>query len=274
MSGFYPHREHTEPWFRLGRLEVSSVMFVVLLVAASWLAWVIVGPIWTQTLAFIPADVASGQAWRIFTWPLADGLSLWGALTLFFFWYFGTELEGQIGRRRMASLLVGIWGSLTVAYTTIAVIFSATSIALIGISLVEFLLLLIWIAEYPLRPLFFRIPAWIFGVVIVGVQILSMIAYRQLVSLLTLVLALVLVAVAARRSGLLAAYSWIPGRPAAQRPRVARVPRAQQRAAHRSSTDQEHMDALLDQIHEHGLHSLTTAQRNELKKLSDRRRQG
>jgi len=34
------------------------------------------------------------------------------------------------------------------------------------------------------------------------------------------------------------------------------------------------MDQLLDQISEHGLHSLSEAQRKELKKLSDRRRQG
>lgn len=272
MSGLFPHREHTDPWFRIGRLEITTVMFVVLAVVVSWLSWAFVQE-WTQLLAYTPSLLAGGEIWRIFTWPFSGGLSFFGALNLFFFWYFGTELENQIGRRRMAGLLLGIWGSLTVAFTLVAVVFSSNNY-LIGIGLIEFLLLLLWIAEYPRRPLFFGIQAWVFGVVIVAIDVLLMIADGDYVGLLSMVLALVFVAVAARRSGLLSEYAWIPGRPGAPRPKVAKAPRAQAKASERRASDQERMDQLLDQISEHGLHSLSEAQRKELKKLSDRRRQG
>lgn len=274
MSGLFPHREHTDPWFRIGRLEVNTTMFVVLAVVVSWLGWVVVGPNWTAELAYSPHDLAFGQVWRIFTWPFAGGLSLFGVLNLFFFWYFGTELEGQIGRLQMAGLLVGIWGSLTLSYTIGALIFSSPAY-LSGIGLVEFLLLLIWIAEYPRRPLFFGIPAWVFGTVIVAVDILTRVAYRDFISLFALLLSLVFVAVSARRSGLLREYAWIPGQPRSpRRPKTKRPPRSEVKAAERRASDQERMDALLDQINEKGLHSLTPAQRKELKALSDRRRQG
>jgi hypothetical protein len=272
MSGLFPQREHTDPWFRIGRLEVSSVMFVVLAVVTSWLGWVVLRD-WTSLLAYSPQAMAGGQVWRLISWPFAGGLSLWSVLTLFFFWYFGTELESQIGRRSMLGLLLGIWGSLTITYTLTAFLFSSTT-ALAGIDLIEFMLLLLWIAEYPGRPLFFGIKAWVFGAVILGVQALTMVAYRDIAGLLALILSLALVAIAARRSGLLAHFAWIPGRPGKRRPKPVKVPRAQVKATARRASDQERMDTLLDQISEHGLHSLSEAQRKELKKLSDRRRQG
>ena len=135
-------------------------------------------------------------------------------------------------------------------------------------------MLLLWIAEYPNRPFFFGIKAWVIGAVLVGVEVLTMLAYRQYVGLIALTLSAALVAIAARRSGLLAEYAWIPGRPNARRPKKAKVPRVQAKADQRRTSDRQRMDDLLDQINEQGLHSLSDAQRKELKKLSDRRRQG
>lgn len=272
MSGLFPHREHSDPWFRIGRLEVTTVMFVVLVVVSSWLVWVIT-PAMTVALAYSPGLLAGAEVWRLFTWPLAEGLSggFWTLISLFFFWYFGTELEGQIGRHRMAWLLVGIWASLTAAYTLASIIF-ATTTYLFGISLIQFLILLLWIAEYPTRRFLFNIPAWVFGVAIVAIQVLVMLGYRDYAGLLSLLLGLTFVAIAARRSGLLGDYAWIPGRPKPRRPKAPRVPRSQARQSDRTATDRERLDTLLDQISDHGLHSLTEAQRRELKKLSARLR--
>jgi len=111
MSGLFASRGSSgEPWFRLGRLEVGTTMFVVLAIAASWIAWV-AAPGLPGALAFSMSAVADGQLWRLVTWPFANGLTLWTVLNLFFFWYFGTELEQMIGRNRMAWLLVGVWGT-------------------------------------------------------------------------------------------------------------------------------------------------------------------
>jgi signal transduction histidine kinase len=277
MSGLFPHREHTDPWFRIGRLEVNTTMFVVLAVVVAILPWVITGPNWTATTYYNPGLLTRAEVWRLFTWPFAEGLSntLWSVINLFMLWYFGTSLESQIGRKPMAGLFVAIWAILTASYSVAAILFIGSSTVLYGIGMVQFLLLLVWIAEYPHARFLFNIPAWVFGAVILGVQLLVMIAYGQYASLVALLLSLAFVAIAARRAGLLREYSWIPGQPRSpRRPKTKRRPRSEVKAAERRASDQERMDALLDQINEKGLHSLSPAQRKELKTLSDRRRQG
>ena len=277
-SLFSHHAEPAQPWFRIGRLEVTTTMWVVLAVVASWVAWML-APSLPGALDYSTYAVLSGDIWRLITWPFANTLSsIWSVLTLFFFWYFGTDLERQIGRGRMVWLLVGIWGSLTIAATLVGFVLGGQALA--GISLIQFTILLLWIAEYPNRPFFFGIPAWIVGAVLLGVQVVGMIAGRDGAGLLSLLLSLVLVAIAARSLGLLSDYPWIPGRAA---PRTASVrsarttrgrtqTRTPSRDERRQQTDRERLDTLLDQINESGIHSLSDAQRKEMKRLSERLR--
>ena len=280
MSGLFASRGSSgEPWFRLGRLEVGTVMAVVLTVAASWIAWVAV-PSLPGALAFSAGAVGEGQLWRVVTWPLANGVSLWAVLNLFFFWYFGTELEQMVGRTRMAGLLVGVWGSLTLASALVGAV--AGGAALAGIGLVQFAVLLLWIAEYPNRRFFFGIPAWVIGLVLVGVQAAGMLASRDAGGLLSLLLGFVLIAMVARRQGLLGEYAWIPGgrragAPAgggSARPAAPRAPRAAARAERRQASSRERLDELLDRINDRGIDSLSAAERRELMRLRDQLRGG
>ena len=274
MSGFFGARDsHSEPWFRIGRLEVTTVVLVVLVAVGFGLAWV-ASPSLPMALRYTVGEVASGELWRLFTWPFAISLDLWTVITLALFWYFGTELERMIGNIRMGWLLLGIWLSLTAAYTVVALILGGGR-GLAGLGTIEFLLLILWIAEYPRRPFFFNIPAWVVGAILVGVQVLGLIAARDLSGLLSLLLSFLLVAIVARSVGLLGEYSWIPGRVVRGRPvaaRAPRVPRASARQASRHASDRERLDALLDQINASGLNSLTESQRRELMKLRDRLR--
>lgn len=284
MSSFFAARNSaSDPWFRVGRLEVGTVMLVVIAVVASWLAYVVFPPLPSLT-AYDPGLVAQGQVWRLVTWPLANGLSLWGILALFFFWYFGTDLEQTVGRSRMAWLLVGIWGSLTLAATIVGLLIGG-GFMLAGINIVEFAVLLVWIAEYPGRRFLFNIPAWVFGLVLVALQVLEALAMRDFGGLISLLLALILIAIAARRAGLLAAYTWIPGARSRQVPQAtdARTGRPSpstpvkgrtMRQAARTISDRERLDQLLDQINDQGIGSLTDAQRKELLRLRERLRRG
>ncbi len=274
MSGFFgPRDDHSEPWFRIGRLEVTTVVLVVLVAVGFGLAWVAM-PSLPATLLYTPEAVAAGEVWRLVTWPFANILDLWTVITLALFWYFGTEIERLIGHARMVWLLLGMWASLTAAYTVVALILGGGG-GLAGLGTIEFLLLLLWIAEYPSRPFFFSIPAWVVGAVLVGVQILGLLAARDISGLLSLVFSFVLVAIVARSVGLLAEYAWIPGRVVRGRPVTARAPRMSRsstRQASRHASDRERLDALLDQINAGGLNSLTESQRRELMKLRDRLR--
>lgn len=276
MSGFFAARNGVgDPWFRIGRLEVGTVMAVVLSVVASWLGYVIF-PLLPSLLAYHPGLVVEGQAWRLVTWPMANGLDLWAIVSLFFFWYFGTDLERVVGRKSMAWLLVGIWASLTAAATVVSVLLG-DGYALGGFNSIQFAVLLIWIAEFPDRRFLFNIPAWVFGLVLVGLQVLQALASRDLGGLLSLALGLVLIAIAARRAGLFGGYHWIPGAPRARQPkapRQARTARAAAKQSTRATSDRERLDELLDQINDQGIGSLTDAQRKELLRLRERLRRG
>ncbi|WP_420175068.1 hypothetical protein [Luteococcus sp. OSA5] len=270
MSGYFSMgndlRDH---WFKIGRTEVGSTLFVVGAVIISWL--VAAGaPAWPAMAAFSPDAILGGQFWRLFTWPLANGISLWSALYLFFFWIFGTELESGLGKKRMATLLVGVWAALTIASLLVGLALGSGTL-LAGFGMIQFIILLLWIAEYPNRPFFFNIPAWVIGAVLVAVQLLSMIGARDLVGLLGMLLAFALVAVLARRLGLLRDQKWIPGARASRPTRPSKVQKAQAKQREQRAKDDARLNALLDQISERGMDSLTPAQRRELMKLRNRR---
>lgn len=273
MSSFFPARGNADPWFRLGRLEVGTTVAVAATVVVSWIAWVVSGGGLGATLGYHPAILGSGQVWRIFTWPWANALGFWPLLNLFFFWYFGSELEAQIGRVKMAWLLVGVWASLTAVVSLVGLAFDG---GLFGFGMIQFMVLLVWIAEYPTRRFFFSIPAWVFGVVLVALQLLVALGERDFAPLISLPLSLVLVALVSRRVGLLTGFGWIPGARTAQRPpaptRRPAATRRPDRDQRRRGNDRERLDELLDRINETGLHGLTPAEKRELKRLSERLR--
>ncbi len=270
------YQQQSEPWFKIGRLEVTTTVGVALLGAIGMLAWVF-APSLQQWLIYAPQQMLGGEVWRLFTWPIADSISLWSILNLALLWLFGRDLEAQIGRSQMALLFLGIWGSLTLTTTLVAIVVPGSAIA--GLQMVEFCLLLLWIAEWPTRRFFFNIPAWVFGLVVLALQVLPMLAFRAWGNLLGLLLSLVLVAIAARSVGLLSQYSWIPGgrrkkttSRTQHRPRTHQPSRTQQRHADRRASDDERIDQLLDKINASGIHSLTKQERAELEKLRQRRR--
>src|SRR5699024_9049897 len=129
---------------------------------------------------------------------------------------------------------------------------------------------LVWIADNPTRRFIFNIPAWALGAFLLGLQLLSMLAARAWAPMLSLLLALFLVAVAARRHGLLSSLNFIPGggtprRTTRRRPTSAKP--TSSRKQKRQVSDEERMDQLLDKIGAQGLHSLTKSERAELEKL-------
>lgn len=247
-------------------------MFVVLWVAVSWVAGVLVQattgqPLLVNLLAYSPWLAAQGELWRIASWPLANSLSMWAVLNLFFFYTFGSEVEQQLGRQRMAKLLAGMWLALTLTSTAVGLLMHANA-WLVGIGQVQFLLFLLWIADNPRRPFFFNIPAWVVGAVIVAVQVLQMLGARDASGVVELLVGAALVAVLGRRFGMLDDYPWIPGRTS---PRPARQQRAARRQHEQKAADAARLDQLLDKIGQGGMDSLSPAERRELMRLRNRR---
>ncbi len=293
-------RNASDPWFRIGTLDVGTTILVILLCVASMLLWAVDAATWLN-LALLPEEVRSGQVWRVLTWPLANQPGIWEVFTLAIFWYFGREIEGMLGRARFGVLLL----LLTVVPGVFAVLLNITLFELAPVELGVFL---IFIAEYPYARFFFGIPAWAIAAVIVGIQVLQYLAVRDEERILLLAISIATAALAARSFGLAASLSWIPkiplpgsgggggrrrratrrraadgdggsvvsgpwsrpsGPPAAPR-RSASLPQPPGPAA--AHGDQAELDALLDKISDLGMDGLSNEEKRRLNDLSKRMR--
>lgn len=281
-------RGPSDPWFHIGTLEVTTTMAAVLLTVASLVTWAVFPPSggW---LALNPAAVMDGEVWRVVTWPIAypGGPGFWDVVSIFFLWYFGTDIENNLlGRVRMARMLVAMTLVLGLLWLGLAEALGF-SIPLYTVNSLQLMVLLAWIAEWPTRRFLFNVPAWLFGVVIVGIYVLSYLGGRQGWLLLHFLLGILLCALVARHYGMLAEQRWLPALHLPQRHRTPKAPRSfkhgrptvvsgpWENPALREppvSRDEARMNALLDKIHAQGQDSLTDKERAELLELRDRLR--
>lgn len=275
MSSPFEPQARGDYWFRIGRLHVTSTLLVVLAGVVGMLVCTFSSAL-ASAFVFLPANVFRGELWRIVTWPLADVASIWSLLTFLMLWYFGSMLERDLGRNQTMRLYVTIWAVLTIVTGLFGVFLNA---GLAGLGQIQFLILLLWIAEFPRARFLFNIPAWAFGAFLLVLQVLPILATGAWGSLLSLAASLLFVAIGARWVGLLSAYDWIPGRPRPARPSsrgaapfLAAAPPKPSRQERRRVNDEERLDQLLAKISAEGLHSLTKRERKELEELRLRRR--
>ena len=287
-------RNAGDPWFRIGTLDVTTTVLVVLVCVASMFVWAL-DPEIVRNLILDPSAVRDGELWRLFTWPFANEPTLWAVITLGIFWYFGREVEGMLGRTRFAWLLLLL--------TVVPGIFGvALDIALAGLEPVELAVFLVFIAEYPFVRFFFGIPAWAIGAVIVGIQLLQYLGQRQTERIVLLFVTIATAALTVRSMGLAQSLPWIPkipwpGSGRSGRKRRSRGPRggggevvagpwsASSRSGPSRSTtlpqppsvvpadnDQAELDMLLDKISANGMDGLTADEKRRLNELSKRLR--
>ena len=293
-------RDPHDPWFRIGTVDFNTTNTITLMQVIGLFVVAFegnFGPLMRQ-LPMIPDDVFSGQVWRVATWPIfvwpfnhpKGGFST--VIAIFFFWYFGKELERQIGRVRMLVLFVGSTLLLSVVGLALSP-FVAGFLA--GISLIELVVFLVYVAENPHARFFFNIPAWLIGAVIVGIQVLGYLANRDGFGMLSFVIGLYFCGVLAKSLGLLQDYNQFPSIPNRFNPRTQRARRTRPtkgRGHGRSpghsagptvvsgpwenlSKDQRELDALLDKISQDGVDALTDKDRARITELRERiRRQG
>lgn len=300
-----PERRHAgDPWFRVGQLDVNTTVLIAGLCVLSMFVWA-VDPGALRALALLPDDVKGGQVWRLLTWPLANEPSIWTAITIAIFWYFGREIEGLLGRVKFAVLL-------TVLAVVPGLVATLLDIAVVGIRPLEFGVFLIFIAEYPYARFFFGIPAWVLGAVFVGIEILQLLGERRENEILLLFVSIAVAAVTARTMGLAQSLPWIPALPIgdgggssrrsrgasggrATRPRRrergggdvvagpwaapgrsgptrAGAPLPQPPVSPDMIADQAALDALLDKIAAGGMDSLSGDEKRRLNDLSKRMR--
>ena len=210
-------RGPSDPWFSIGTLDVTTTVFVVILGVASMFMWALEGPQHQRVRGAVPArpdKVLDGQVWRIATWPQANDLSqgqaIWFVVTLAILWYFGSALEGLLGRNQFAvflALIVVIPG----------IVGALINLPQAGLRPVELCVFLVFVAEYPFARFFFNIPAWVFGAVILGIEVIQLLGDRNERGIIFLFTSLAVAAVTARTMGLLHELPWIPALPIGNR---------------------------------------------------------
>src|SRR4249919_986856 len=282
-----PGRGSDDGWFRVGSVDVSTTVLVVAVAIVSFVVWALEPPgkPIQSALVLNPDSFLQGQVWRVLTWPIAypNGMGIFDVIAVALFWYFGTEIEGLLGKKRMAWFLglvtLGL-GLLWIAVVEISTLFGV----LFSLNQLELMVLLVFIAEYPRRRFFFNIPGWVIGVVIIGISVLGFVGNRQWLLLLNFTLGLALTAVIARSLGLMAELTWVPNLAVRRKPKKPKRGRRgggegtvvtgpwQPTPTPPVSRDQAELDALLDKIHEGGMDSLTDQERQQLLVLRDRLR--
>ena len=280
---FPGRRDANDPWFRIGALDVTTATFVCLTIAVSMVVWAI-SPRFVDSLALVASEVRSGELWRIATWPLSNQPSFWTVIGIAVFWLVGNELERVTGRVRFAWYLVLLTLAPGIAGTLL-------DLDIGGFHYVQVAVLLVYIAEYPFVRFFFNIPAWVFGVVFVALEVLQLTGLRDGDGLVFFFIVLVVAALGARSIGLFQEYAFIPrigggGGGRSKPPKQKKVKRTRSTAAGTvvagpwdaptgpGPADQAELDALLDKIGASGMDSLTKAEKQRLNELSKRLRGG
>ncbi|MEX0848448.1 MAG: rhomboid family intramembrane serine protease, partial [Ilumatobacteraceae bacterium] len=242
-----------------------------LLAGLSMVLWAI-SPALMKTLVLFPDKVLGGQIWRLVTWPFYNEPSVWTLATIAMLWIFGGELERMIGRTKFAMLLV------LLAFVP-GLVATGFGITQFGIRSLEIAVFCLFAAEYPNVRFFFGIPAWVFGVVIIGIEMLQLLGLRQTELILLLLVALATAALAGRSFGLLSAYPWIPrigggggSGQKKQKPKQRKQGRDFDRVvttgpwAPPSGADQAEIDRLLDKMNSVGLSDVERKRLSELGK--------
>lgn len=289
-------RGPSDPWFRVGEVDVGTTLVVTALCVISVLVWAI-DKFQLLRIALIPDNVRSGQVWRVATWPFANiplDTVLWTAISIALFWYFGKEVERLVGRNRMAIFLA----ILTVVPGVAGALINTPQA---GIEPIEFGVFLVFVIHQPFARFFFGIPAWVLGLVLIGIQVVQLLGNNDDRGLIFLAVTLAVAALCARAMNLGNDVPWIPALPipglsgpgsgsaGRRRPSRPRAPRSRggvvagpwsERGTGSATLPQPpadggaqaELDDLLDKISGEGIDALSSSEKRRLNELSKRLR--
>lgn len=284
----------SDPWFTVGNVPVTTTVAATALGVLGILLLVVEGtmrPI-TGNLVLSRDAILGGQVWRFFTHtiPPADDF-FWALLGLIFFYMIGSQFESMMGRRAFTGLFMTL--------LLVPAILGVATALLVGQNVSSFGLSIIFLgiaagfaAAMPQAKSFFGIPFWVLVAFIFVVQLLSVLTTRRLPDLVILVTTGLISLVVTRSLGF-SNVEWIPavklptlisGDPnAASQPTSTKPKKRSKRFGRKkksggaplrsvptgdaaSSASEAEIDALLDQVSEQGMGSLSKQQKQALER--------
>ena len=293
-----------DPWFRVGNVDVNTTMFVVGMGVISMLVWAAEGPgraiskyLWLASRDLSSAfggSVLGGQIWRLVTWPIPNEPDFWTLVLFAVFFMLGSQLEAAMGRRLFASYLL-IMTVVPAIVVTLYELLTGTTGVVSGLRPLELGVLVAFGVRYPTARFWPGIPAWVIAALFVGLELLRDVGNRDSHSIVLLFAIVGVSLVTLRSMGYAEEADWIPKvplpanlggetRPAGRRASTSRrrkrgranlsVAPTPTSAPRRELTrlEEAEMDAILDQVSERGMDSLTPQQRQRLEEHSKRLR--
>ncbi len=300
-----------QPWFRVGTVDFTTTVTLIALNVIWMFVYAAEGPSHslTRKLWLIVSDVGlwsgvvGGEIWRLVTWPVVAEPGVWTVIGLVFLYIFGSQMEALMGRRNFLAFIIALTVipalSVTVIDAVLPSLFepdlgsSRDSFAAGGIDMVQFGVIIAFVAQYPTAKFFFGIPAPVMIGVFVALQYLVVLADRNEFRFVLLTATIATALIMFKSLGFAGGVPWIPsvplpasvtGQSTQSTPKPGRsAKRSRKRSSaggHLSSVpppavdplaDME-IDALLDQVAERGLDSLTKDQRKRLEEHSKRLR--
>lgn len=199
----------SNPWFRLGNLDVTTTVLFIGLCLAAMVVWAFdegsAVPFkgLLEPLALRPDGVRSGEVWRLVTWPFPDDPTIWWVLLLAVFWFLGSEVERILGRSKFAAFLAVV----TIGTALFGVL---VDIGDYGPRTLELCVFIVYVAENPFARFMFGIPGWVLGLVIVGIEAVQLLGTGNNAGLLFRLFSIALALLVAKGMGMLGDIEWIP----------------------------------------------------------------
>lgn len=266
------------PLFQIGKVPFNITGLIILLEIIGMLIVVFTQGTIIHSVSFTSTAFLQGEFWRLFTYPIFSPISLSFIIGLFFFFQFGGMVEAQLGQKSYGYLCGMVVLTAALVLTLCHFIKIQSTIPLYGNDLVHLSVFCAFCIIHPNAPSFFGIQIKWFGL---GFFILTILGHLQsggfslaLACILSVSLALILI-----QSKGLAAIKIFPNSltfPSAKPKKTQKKPSKKKRTItpkikpKSSIAPDTEIDKILDKISEHGLHSLTSEEREKLSANSNK----
>ncbi|QSR85524.1 rhomboid family intramembrane serine protease [Methylacidimicrobium sp. B4] len=265
--GYWPGDGRGEPVFRLQNRPVYLTDIFIAFHCLSFVVGVLSVATyrlsWFQELSLSPQAVLSqGKVWQIFTYAWVHSPSLWFALWMLMFFWFGREVEFALGRRKYFFLYL----SLILAPAICAVLFSLVDPSggtFYGPDEAHMAIFVAFAALSPAAELIFGITAKWYAVVLLALYVLIDISAHAWTPLLMLSVASGIAYLSVRMPTVSWMHSW--GERWRKRSRPFPTPRTSP-PPKGTNAPVESIDTILDKISRNGIGSLTKSEREALER--------
>ena len=215
-----------------------------------------------NTFAFSSFQVWQGKIWQLFTYPFVQTPSIWFAIEMLMLYWFGKEVEKFVGRKAYFTLYLALILIPSLFLTIIGKFGGLYSLS--SSNHIHFSIFIAFATIYPNAVLLFGILAKYVAYIYLGIASLQFFATHNWIFLLLLWLNCAVAFCGMKLAGVQGGFDWWnEQRTKAQWKKMERKRQVQ---AAKETEVNESIDPILEKISQHGMNSLTEAEKRTLER--------